>query len=387
MKIAVLANISKEERKRLLAYCICGLLAGIVLHLLVDVFFCTEKSISWNGGTYYGDTENGVPNGDGRFEKDGVTYSGFWTDGAMTSGRVESGNYVYEGELKDMKFDGYGVCKYKDGHAYWGYWKEDYKHGLGRLQGSDGNQVFCLYKNGVAQIPEGQNYNIGDKIYGIDVSRHQGVIDWQDLYLSCNAQGGVNGTLDKTQKYIQPVLFSISKSTEGSTHKDTRFESNYNEAKRCGLVCGAYHFLSMKSTGEEQARFFIKNTPLGEGDFPPVLDLEKVSVAGTIPTDEDFSKIIPIAKDWLKFVEEHYHAKPIIYTSMNIYETFIRNDEVLNKHYLWLAKPGIERPDVPTCIIWQFTHSGKAGGITESAVDINLFNGNYNDIGKYVIQK
>jgi len=385
METKIFANII-EERKALLIYCLGGFLLGVVLHLLINIFSDMGNSISWNGGTYYGDVLNGIPNGEGRFEKGGMTYSGFWTDGAMTTGRIESDKYVYEGELKGTKFNGYGVCRYKDGHAYFGYWKDDYKHGLGRLQATDSHQTFCFYKDGAAQIPDGQNFNVGDRVYGIDVSRHQGVISWQDLYLSCNAQGGVNGVLDKTPKYIQPVLFAFAKSTEGSTIKDSRFESNYNEAKRCGIICGAYHFLSMMSSGKSQAKFFIENTPLEKGDLPPVLDLEKVTVDGKIPSDEAFSKIIPIAKEWLKIVEKHYGTKPIIYTNMNVYKSFIKNDNILNTYYLWLANPGSERPNVPNCVIWQFTHNGRVNGIAENVVDINLLNGNLPAIDNFILK-
>lgn len=380
-------TINKKEQKLLGISCIGGFLLGVICNILLGIVNSVESGLSWNGGVFYGDMIDGVPNGDGRFEKDEMVYRGYWQNGKMSFGKIESPKYIYEGELDRMKFNGYGVCKYKDGNTYWGYWKDDYKEGLGLLKRADGVFTFCIYKNGTAQVLTEQNYNVGDRVYGIDVSRHQGVIKWQDLFFSCNNQGGVSGMLDKTSKYLQPILFSIAKSTQGSKLRDSRFESNYSEAKRCGKICGAYHFLTMNVSGKEQAQFFIENTPLEKGDFPPVLDLEKNNVGGKVVSDEEFASIVPIAKEWIAIIKKHYGVSPIIYTNMNVYRKFISVDSELSKYDLWIANPGTESPSIKNSIMWQFSHHGKANGIPDNDVDINLFKGNYKELEKYIESK
>lgn len=375
-----------REQRRLAISCAIGLVVGVATYFATDTIKSGKDYIEWNGGIYRGDISNGIPNGNGKLEKDGMTYTGFWENGEMASGHIESDKYVYEGELKGTKFNGYGVCRYKAGHTYRGYWADDYKDGLGLLTGADGQFTFGFYKAGLAQVPKGASYKVGDKVYGIDVSRHQGVIDWQDLYLSCDKHGTVSGKLDKSPKYLQPVFFAIAKSTQGTKLRDSRFESNYTEAKRCGMVCGAYHFLTMNATGKAQAEHFIKNTTLESGDLPPVLDLEKNSADGHI-SDKAFSAIIPIAKEWLAAVEKHYAAKPIIYTNMNVYTKFIATDPILSKYDLWIADIGKERPNASNCIIWQFSHNGEINGITQNNVDLNLFYGNHASLVKYVKDK
>lgn len=372
---------------RLCLFCAAGLVIGIGVRIVVDMLSNMEHSIEWNGGEYFGEEINGIPNGNGRFEKQGNIYSGDWTDGELTYGRIETEKYVYEGEIDDFKINGFGICRYKDGHSYRGYWVKDNKEGLGLLKGTDGHFSFGYYKGGIVQKSESQDFNVGDRVYGIDVSKHQGVINWQDLYMCCNAKGGVDGKYVKNTKFMQPVFFAIIKSTQGGSLRDNRFEGNFSEAKRCGMIRGAYHFLTMNVSGKEQAAYYIANTPLEKGDFPPVLDLEKNTAEGRTISDNEFSKIIPIAKEWIAEVKKHFGVSPVIYTNMNIYKTFVSTDPVLRKHDLWIANPGTTKPEIANCRIWQFSHSGRINGISESMVDLNIFNGNYADLEEYVSSK
>ena len=81
--------------------------------------------------------------------------------------------------------------------------------------------VFLLYFYGVVLLnnPSREVY----PVRGVDVSAHQGVIDWEVL----SEQG---------------IEFAFIKATEGATFADERFAYNYAEAARCGLRVGAYHF-------------------------------------------------------------------------------------------------------------------------------------------------
>ncbi|HMO23601.1 MAG TPA: GH25 family lysozyme, partial [Candidatus Melainabacteria bacterium] len=62
-----------------------------------------------------------------------------------------------------------------------------------------------------------------EHLFGIDVSRHQGTIDWGRVKAA-----GVN--------------YCFIKSTEGSSWKDNKFDFNWAEAKKHGIIRGAYHF-------------------------------------------------------------------------------------------------------------------------------------------------
>jgi hypothetical protein len=75
-------------------------------------------------------------------------------------------------------------------------------------------------------------------VIGVDVSNHQGEIDWSAL-------AGSN------------VAFAYIKATEGGDFRDRRFQLNWDGAKRAGLARGAYHFFTQCRSGAEQARNFI----------------------------------------------------------------------------------------------------------------------------------
>ena len=58
---------------------------------------------------------------------------------------------------------------------------------------------------------------------GVDVSYHNGVINWSALVTS-------------------GIRFAIVRSSYGKTGKDPNFLRNVNEAHEHGLICGAYHY-------------------------------------------------------------------------------------------------------------------------------------------------
>ena len=133
----------------------------------------------------------------------------------------------------------------------------------------------------------------GHSVYGIDVSRHQGDIDWERLSTGHHPDA--------------PISFVYIKASEGSDFKDVKFKENFENARKHGFVRGAYHYFSTTSSGLSQANLFISMVKLRKGDLPPVLDIEE--------KPKNKKKYIEEVKVWLKKVEEHYGVKPIIYAS------------------------------------------------------------------------
>lgn len=374
-------RIPKGNQVLLTIFYILSFLLGIGLRLTVN-YINTGKRIEWNGGVYHGQLVDGIPEGEGVFKRNGVTYEGTWTKGTYFTGKVTSYKYVYEGEVMNFKFHGYGACKYVDGRRYWGYWKEDMKHGLGRYLDSSGKISFGQFCNGLLKASNDHNFTVGQSVCGIDVSHHQGIINWQDLYFDANNNGSVEIHKGTSSTYMQPVFFAFAKSTEGSTIQDDRFEQNHTEARKCGIIFGAYHFFSMNTSAKSQAENFIKNTTLQPGDFPPVLDLEKVEYRRNI-SNEEFRPTVESAKEWLKIIGKEYGVRPIIYTTINIYQDFIAKDNEFNKYKLWIANPGTKQPRIPNMIMWQFSHEWKMNGI-DSNVDANYFVGDYTKLCSFI---
>lgn len=297
---------------------------------------------------------------------------------ARADGELKASNYTYTGGVDDGKQHGYGVCRYTNGNTYYGHWDHGYKEGMGKMVFADGTIEFGRWRRGRLSKIKGQKFVQGIQCYGIDVAKYQKTVNWRKLALKATANGTV--TPRGKGKYLQPVLFALVKSTEGTTIVDPYFKANFREAKRCGIIRGAYHFLSVSSPVEEQVKFFIANTPLEPGDLPPILDLEidKKVMA------QQHAKVVKMAKQWLKAIEKHYGVKPIIYTYNNYYIDYLKGHGLDNYDY-WIARYGAE-PSARRWEIWQQTDKGRVDGINH-AVDINLFRGNYQSLLKYVKKK
>lgn len=191
-------------------------------------------------------------------------------------------------------------------------------------------------------------------IHGIDVSHHQRNVDWGKI----------------TEHDDFKVSFCFLKATEGATHQDTRFETNWKECKDAGIIRGAYHFYHPTRSVSEQAKNFIKNVKLQDGDLAPVLDFEKDNANANVAAVR-----LGIQK-WLQIVERHYGIKPIIYTNTSIYNKYIKGH--FKNHPLWLADYNSGNINTlvksPNLKFWQYTERGYVTGISGN-VDINAFLG------------
>lgn len=192
----------------------------------------------------------------------------------------------------------------------------------------------------------------GHSVYGIDVSRHQGEIDWE--------------ALKKGNHPDAPISFVYVKASEGSDFKDKKFEQNFENARKHGFMRGAYHYFSTTSSGVSQANLFISMVKLRPGDLPPVLDIEE--------KPKNKKKYIEEVKIWLKKVEEHYGVKPIVYASSKYKKKYL-DDPFFKEYPSWVAHyyiPELRKGE--EWLMWQCTDLGVLPGIKEK-VDINIFNG------------
>lgn len=208
------------------------------------------------------------------------------------------------------------------------------------------------------------DYPKGYSIHGIDISHHQGHINWHRLRNALVAH--------------DPLRFVFVKATEGDSHIDTRFRENFDNAKEAGFIRGAYHFWSNQSSPRRQAYYFTAMVRLEPGDLPPVLDVE------TKPADlstEEFQRNI---LTWLHIVEDYYQVKPIIYTYYNFKQKYL-NDSRFDGYPYWIAhyyvsKMGYRGP----WKFWQHTDAGRMPGIG-TYVDLNIYNGSYYDLKQLTI--
>ena len=208
-------------------------------------------------------------------------------------------------------------------------------------------------------------YPEGYEIHGIDISHHQGKINWQKL----KDKGLIDG---------YPIRFVMIKATEGASRIDANFRSNFHNAREYGFTRGAYHFYSVHSPAKAQAEFFIRHVKLENGDLPPVLDVEHKP---SNQTDEEFKESIQL---WLNMVEFHYGVKPIIYTYYK-FKTRYLDDDVFDQYPYWIAHYYVEKVEYQgEWKFWQHTDAGRLPGI-KGDVDFNIYNGSFYDLRKMTI--
>ncbi|MCL9809055.1 glycoside hydrolase family 25 protein [Flavobacterium luminosum] len=192
-----------------------------------------------------------------------------------------------------------------------------------------------------------------EKSFGIDISEYQHQIHWDQVK---EIEGGY------------PIEFVFIRASVGNDRPDYKFKKYWKKAKEKGLVCGAYHYYRPNENSLEQAENFIEQVTLVQGDFPPVLDIEK------LPKTQSIERLKVGLRRWLERVEQHYGVKPIIYSSESYYEDFLKED--FENYPFWIANYTAFYQNIDSeWSLWQFTETGKVPGI-KGPVDINIYNGN-----------
>lgn len=189
------------------------------------------------------------------------------------------------------------------------------------------------------------------EVNGIDVSAHNGSINW---------------LLIKADK----IDFVFIKATEGKTFRDKRFRANLSGARKAGIKAGAYHFFRFNRSGQEQAKNFLSTVNLKELDLPPVLDVEDWGNHFHNRSNWQVRKEIG---EFIRYIENKNGKKVIIYTSGTAYKKYIRAN--FSRNPLWIASLG-HRPYMGNAwTFWQYSSKGRLKG-THGDVDLNTFNGN-----------
>jgi GH25 family lysozyme M1 (1,4-beta-N-acetylmuramidase) len=189
---------------------------------------------------------------------------------------------------------------------------------------------------------------------GIDVSVHQGTIDWVKV-----------AAWDVSYAYI--------KATEGARLVDKKFAANWKGAGGNGIIRGAYHFFNPTKSVGEQLSNFTKTVSLEAGDLAPALDLETDGQAwSTLPPKER----LPAVLEMLGLLEKHYGVVPVVYTNKNsIDQIFGGKPGGLTKYPLWVASfKNNPPPTLPAGWAdwkhWQYSDKGVVDGI-QGNVDLD----------------
>lgn len=181
--------------------------------------------------------------------------------------------------------------------------------------------------------------------YGIDVSNHQGDIDW----------ARVAG---------DDIDFAYIKATEGGDWVDARFSTNWSAAGEAGLERGAYHFFTLCRPGKEQADNFLR-VVRDVGELPPALDLE---LAGNCSNRPDYEFVLAEVSAFIGRVESATGQRVLLYIGDDFESLYPAQDGL--DRLLWHRR-WYRRPNVDGWLIWQVSGMAHVDGI-RADVDLNV---------------
>lgn len=188
-------------------------------------------------------------------------------------------------------------------------------------------------------------------IHGVDVSHHQGPIEWIALA----------GPL---------VRFAYIKASEGATIQDPRFVANWNGARRAGIVPGAYHFFTLCRSGLDQAANFLGAiAQVGGTHLPPAIDLEYGGNCSAHPTAEAVRGEIG---SFMAAVESKIGCRTILYVTQEFYEAYIRDR--FPGRPIWMRNVYRQPKPGDGWLFWQFANRGRLPG-AQTYIDLDVFRG------------
>lgn len=184
---------------------------------------------------------------------------------------------------------------------------------------------------------------------GIDVSRYQGSINWSDVAASGK----------------QFALVRIGSSNKNGVYVDPYFLQNVNGARAAGLRVGAYYYTYAKTTSavDQELSTFMNAMDGLQFEYPIFVDVEDNSLTSLGKTQ--LTNLVRYAMDVL--MRNKWYAGWYSYTSF--INTYL-NANVLNSNPLWVADYRSTLGYTGPYSLWQYSSSGKVGGIS-GACDLN----------------
>ena len=221
---------------------------------------------------------------------------------------------------------------------------------------------------------------MSERVLGIDTSSWSGLFDY-------------NKAAGKGVKFVIMKGSDVGSDTNVG-FVDNQLMNSYGNAKSAGLIVGAYHWMDARRDGKYQAQYYLDNVYKKlEFDFMPIVDWEEME--GT-PQQQ---KYIDETRYCLDEIEKSTSRIPMIYTARWFTNYFYSSAmSWMNRYPLWVAYySNVGSPLLPTAWkdykIWQYasnasfpyymTNGGNGfdwGGSKQSGLDMNWFNGSYQDL-------
>ena len=186
----------------------------------------------------------------------------------------------------------------------------------------------------------------------IDVSEHQGNIDWDKV-----RKAGVVGAMVRTGYGVKTP-----------NQIDKQFYNNLSGCQNVGMPYGFYHYsYATNAAGAEQEADFCLELITGSNpQYPVAFDMEEKSQAA-------LGKI-KCAELTIAFCNKIREAgyQPMLYTNLNWATNYIDMSRIEAEGIdVWLAQYNTQCDYKGAYTMWQYTSKGVINGITANTVDMN----------------
>jgi lysozyme len=182
---------------------------------------------------------------------------------------------------------------------------------------------------------------------GVDVSHHQGRIDW--------SRAAADG-----------VSFAYIKATEGGDFTDPLFRENWKGAAEAGVARGAYHFFTLCTPARLQAEHFLRTLPPDPEMLPPAVDLETAGNCSARPDSESVERGLT---EFVAMVESATGMPAVLYVNHRLADR-LAADDVLPNAARWTRSLFL-RPNEARWAMWQVSGMARIDGI-DAPVDLDV---------------
>ena len=206
----------------------------------------------------------------------------------------------------------------------------------------------------IVGVLRGKDEAMSKKYFGVDISEHNGTVDWS-----------------KVAKNVDFAILRIGRIGNTQNKMDVKFEENYAAAKKAGVKLGAYVYIYSKSTkaAKAGAEWILKQIKGKDFDMPIYCDMEDSTIAGLGKTT------LTAITDAFNEVIRKGGYRVGIYANLDWFKNKLNAS--VKQYYTWIAHytSGTDKYK-GEYQMWQNSSKGKVNGI-KGNVDTNYL---YEDI-------
>lgn len=197
---------------------------------------------------------------------------------------------------------------------------------------------------------------------GIDVSYHQGTIDWEKV---------------KNSGQVDFAIIRCGIGMDQTNQDDTQWENNTSECERLGISYGTflYSYADTVEKARSEAQHVVRLVQGKNLTYPIYYDMEDNSVMNKI----DSKTAGEIAQTFLNTLEANGYKNVAVYSSKSLFETKLTAD-IFNRYPRWVAHYNDTCGYQGSYHMWQYINKGQIDGITGN-VDLDYKIGNWTSAG------